>query len=216
MRIAAVGFDLDYTLVFPERDRQTLLDEATAAAGVRDIDRREYLDAHGTDVASETRAPIFDRLLDEGDPEMAARAYRDAVEEALVPVPGVAELIRELRTEYPVGLLTDGPVRAQLGKLDRLGWRDLFDVVVVTGTLPAGKPDPRAFETFVDRLGVPAEEIVYVGDDVEADVGGAKGAGLFAVQVCDGVDPDPRADASVDRDSLVSDLRELLSRQRRL
>jgi putative hydrolase of the HAD superfamily len=216
MGIAAVGFDLDYTLVVTERDRQTLLDEATSAAGVRNIDRREYLDAHGTDVASETRAPIFDRLLDDGDPEAAARAYRDAVEAALVPVPGAAELVRDLREEYPVGLLTDGPVRAQLGKLDRLGWRDLFDVVVVTGELPAGKPDVRAFRALVDRLGVPAEEILYVGDDVDADVRGARDAGLFAVQVVAGGDPDPRADASVERDALSTELRALLSRQQRL
>ena len=100
MAIHAVAVDLDDTLVVTERDRQTLLDEATDAAGVRGIDRGEYLDAHGADLATETRAPIFDAILDNGDAEPVSRAYRDAVNDALVPVPGVPDLLAELRERY--------------------------------------------------------------------------------------------------------------------
>jgi len=218
MAIHAVAFDLDDTLVVTDRDRQTLLDEATDAAGVRDIDRREYLAAHGADLASETRAPIFDAVLDNGDPEAASRAYRDAVNDALVPVPGVPDLLAELRERYCVGLLTDGPSRAQRSKLERLGWTALFDTVVVTGELEAGKPDPRAFRALTDGLGVPPEETVYVGDNPTADVRGAKRAGMLAVQVLDGADdePDPAADDSVVRTRLAEGVRNVLSRQQRL
>jgi len=218
MAIHAVAFDLDDTLVVTDRDRQTLLDEATDAAGVRDIDRREYLAAHGADLASETRAPIFDAVLDNGDAEAASRAYRDAVNDALVPVPGVPDLLAELRERYCVGLLTDGPSRAQRSKLERLGWTALFDTVVVTGELEAGKPDPRAFRALTDGLGVPPEETVYVGDNPTADVRGAKRAGMLAVQVLDGADdePDPAADDSVVRTRLAEGVRNVLSRQQRL
>jgi putative hydrolase of the HAD superfamily len=218
MAIHAVAFDLDDTLVVTDRDRQTLLDEATDAAGVRDIARREYLDAHGADLASETRAPIFDAVLDNGDSEAVSRAYRDAVNDALVPVPGVPDLLTELRERYCVGLLTDGPSRAQRSKLERLGWTDLFDAVVVTGELEAGKPDPRAFAALTDRLGVPPEETVYVGDNPTADVRGAKRAGMLAVQVLGAADdePDPTADATVVRGELVEGVRNVLSRQQRL
>ncbi|MFB6297509.1 MAG: HAD family hydrolase [Salinirussus sp.] len=215
MSVTAVGFDLDGTLVVTERDRQTLLDEATATAGVRDIDRAEYLAAHSADVATETRTPIFARILEEGDPEAVARAYREAVEGALVPVPGAPGLVRELREEhgYSVGLLTDGPRRAQLGKLDALGWRDLFDAVAVTGTLPAGKPDRRAFEALTDRLGVTAAGTVYVGDNPVADVQGAARAGLTAVQVrADDGDSDPAADATVPLDGFADGIRDVLTR----
>lgn len=218
MAIHAVAFDLDDTLVVTDRARQTLLDEATDAAGVRDIDRREYLAAHGADLATETRAPIFDAVLDNGDAEATSRAYRDAVNDALVPVPGVPDLLAELRERYCVGLLTDGPSRAQRSKLERLGWTDLFDVVVVTGELAAGKPDPRAFAALTDRLGVPPEETVYVGDNPTADVRGAKRAGMLAIQVVDAADdePDPAADATVVREDLVEGVRDVLSRQQRL
>lgn len=217
MTLAAVVFDLDYTLVVPERKRQSLLDDATAAAGVRDIDRQEYLDAHGADLASETRAPIFDTLLDEGNPETVASAYRDAVESALVPVDGAVDLLLELRRQYRVGLLTDGPVRAQQGKLDRLGWNDYFDGVVITGSLPAGKPDGRAFDAIVSELGVPAAATVFVGDHPEADVRGAKDAGMVAVQVvADDDERAPEADAYVERGDLQAQLMQFLSHQTRL
>ncbi len=216
MELAAVVFDLDYTLAVPERDRQVLLDEAADAAGVGRIDRQEYLDAHGTDIASETRAPIFDALVD-GDPEEVARAYRRAVEDALVPVDGVATLVRELRESYQVGLLTDGPTRAQWGKLETLGWTDLFDAVVVTGALPAGKPDSRAFEAILQELDSEAAQTVVVGDHPDADIRGGAAAGMVTVQVLDDRhDRTPEADAALDREDLARGLRNLLLRQRSL
>lgn len=214
MSLAAVVFDLDYTLSVPDRDRQTLLEEATAAAGVRDIDRQEYLTQHQQDRATETRAPIFDALLCDGDPAAVARAYRAAVNDALEPVDGVVELVERLREEYRVGLLTDGPVRAQRSKLERLGWTDLFDDVVVTGSLPAGKPDPRAFEAILGELGVAPGAAVYVGDNPDADVRGAKDVGMAAVQVLtDRFERAPEADAYVERDRLGEDLPAFLGQQ---
>ena len=217
MTLAAVVFDLDYTLAVPERSRQALLDDATDAAGVRDIDREEYLDAHGDDLANETRAPIFEALLDDDDPQAVTRAYRHAIEDALVAVPGADDLLRDLRRQYRLGLLTDGPVRAQRGKLVRLGWEDYFDSVVITGSLPAGKPDSRAFDAIISELGIAPEATVFVGDHPDADIRGAKEAGMVAVQVLgDQYDRAPEADAYVDRDDLTAQLQQFLCHQTRL
>ncbi|PSP88222.1 HAD family hydrolase [Halobacteriales archaeon QS_4_69_34] len=222
MALAAVVFDLDDTLAVTERDRATLLEEATAAVGAPPIARGEYLDAHGRDLGRETREPIFAALLDgreEGSdgtasatPATLATAYREAVEGALAPVPGAAALVRELRTEYRVGLLTDGPVAAQEGKLAALGWADLFEAVVVTGVLDAGKPDGRAFQAVLDALGTSAAETVHVGDHPEHDVRGAKAAGLLAVQVlAESDEADPAANAAVERDRLAGRLPDVLA-----
>ncbi|MFB6083440.1 MAG: HAD family hydrolase [Halorientalis sp.] len=205
----AVAFDLDYTLAVTDRDRQALLDAATDRADAHDIERTDYLDAHGAVAATETRAPIFERLLtDDTDPAELATAYRSAVEAALEPVAGVPDLLATLRESYRVGLLTDGPLVAQRGKLRTLGWTDLFDAVVITGDLPAGKPDRRAFAAICEELGVQPARTVYVGDRPEVDVRGAADAGLAVVQVLypDGPEPHPAADATVDRADLVARL----------
>jgi putative hydrolase of the HAD superfamily len=210
----AVVFDLDYTLAVTDRDRQALLDDATDRADAHDIERAAYLDAHGEVAATETRAPIFQRLLtDDTDPDELATAYRLAIEDALVPVAGVPDLLADLRESYRVGLLTDGPLVAQRGKLRTLGWTDLFDAVVITGSLPTGKPDERAFAAVCDDLGVDPAATVYVGDRPEVDVQGAAAAGFATVQVRypGGPETHAAADAAVDRDELVVRLPEILA-----
>lgn len=215
MTVAAVIFDFDYTLTVPDRPRQDVLDEATAAVGAPDMSREEYLDAHSRHLDSETRVPIFAELLPEDSgvsPEALADAYREKVADSLVAVEGVPGLLADLREEYALGLLTNGPSDAQQSKLDRFDWVDIFDAVVITGNLDAGKPDERAFRAVLDDLGVEPHEAVYVGDDPEADVEGAKNAGLYAVHVVydGGPDPHPDADVHVQRNTLATDLPELL------
>ena len=216
MPVAAVVFDLDYTLAVPERERQVILDEATATADAPSLSRAAYIDAHRRHLTNETRAPIFADLLtdrgSEASPEDLASAYRVAIERALVPVPGAEKVVRDLRREYRVGLLTDGPILAQEGKLDALGWADLFDTAVVTGALAAGKPDERAFRAVLEELGADPAEAVYVGDNADTDIHGARDAGLRAVHVLSREgEPCPRADAALARDRLGEDLPTILS-----
>ena len=212
MSKTAVGFDLDYTLAVPERDRSRLLADAVEAVGAPPISREAYVEAHRRNLTGETRAPIFEEFIDEEASDVAAadlaRTYREVVNDALVPVEGVEAMLADLRRRYRVGLLTNGPTVAQREKLATLGWEAAFDAVVITGELTAGKPDVTAFEALLDALDVDAGEAVYVGDEVEADVGGAAAAGVAVIQVtyADGPAPDPRAAAHVDRDDLGAEL----------
>lgn len=68
-----------------------------------------------------------------------------------------------------------------------------------------GKPSRAYFETALAEVGAKPENAVMVGDDVEADVGGAKAAGLRGVLVRTGkfrqqalAQADPQPDAVVD------------------
>ncbi|MFB6196259.1 MAG: HAD family hydrolase [Haloplanus sp.] len=214
MDIAAVAFDLDDTLAVTTVDRATLLAESLDAVGAPPRSRQAYLDAHADHLTAHSRAPVFERLLDEADAETAvdgdalAEAYRTRINDALEPVPGVEAMLSTLRERYRIGLLTNGPVLAQRSKLRALGWTDAFDATLVTGELQAGKPDAAAFDTLLDALDTDPSETVFVGDDVAADVCGATEAGLRAVQVLypGGPDPDPAAMAHVDRAELAERL----------
>ncbi len=63
------------------------------------------------------------------------------------------------------------------------------------------KPDRRAFEQVADELGVPAAACLFVGDDPQRDVAGARAAGMRAVLV----DPARDGGAAV-RSSVLSAL----------
>jgi HAD superfamily hydrolase (TIGR01458 family) len=78
-----------------------------------------------------------------------------------------------------------------------------------------GKPSPAFFELALGELGVPADRAAMVGDDVEADVGGALDAGLAGVLVRTGkyrdelvrrsrIDPTATVDSIADVPDLLS------------
>ena len=212
----AVVFDLDYTLAVPTQDRTTILQRAAAEAGAPALTREAYLEAHRRNLTRETREPIFADLLEgretDADPAAVADAYRETIAASLEALPGVETMLEDLRAEYRVGLLTNGPVRAQRDKIATLGWERAFDAALVTGELEAGKPDRRAFEAIAAELDVDPADAVYVGDEVQADVYGATNAGMDVVQVMleDGPDPDPRATDHVDQSAIAAEFPSIL------
>lgn len=67
--------------------------------------------------------------------------------------------------------------------LDKHGISDLFDCVVISGSLGWRKPHRRIFEHLLGLLGVAPEEVLYVGDDPIYDIDGAKAVGMKAVLI---------------------------------
>ena len=99
-----------------------------------------------------------------------------------------------------MGMITNGGVLMQGGKISHLGLAPAFDTILISGAEGVKKPDPQIFLRAVARLGVDPAEAVHVGDNPVADVGGAKTAGLRAIWRRDGPDAEmPEADAVIDQ-----------------
>jgi putative hydrolase of the HAD superfamily len=96
------------------------------------------------------------------------------------PIPGMIELVREVRQQVPVGVISNSE-----GKLfeltEELGWQDDFDVIADSGKLGFEKPGARIFQWTAERLRVSLDEIVHVGDSWSADVLGATAQGARAI-----------------------------------
>ena len=85
--------------------------------------------------------------------------------------------------------------------LERTRLRGLVDAVVVSATAGVAKPDPAIFAQALAALSARPEDALHAGDDLAADVGGARAAGIAAVLVArdGGAPPDGvRAIASLD------------------
>lgn len=127
---------------------------------------REFL---GADASDEEADELFSGYLTRY--EQAWRAFDDAV-----------PTLRRVRDAGLVtALLTNGDGVYQHRKLDRTGLAAHLDVVVASGDLPAGKPDPRAFAAACEILGVAPGSVLMVGNDVVKDYQGSLDAGLRAV-----------------------------------
>lgn len=97
------------------------------------------------------------------------------------PISGMIELVRELRgAGVPVGVVSNSEGRlAEL--VAEVGWADDFAVIADSGRLGMEKPDTAIFRWAAERLGVPLDRIVHVGDSWGADVVGALRAGMPAI-----------------------------------
>ncbi|MEN8183583.1 MAG: HAD-IA family hydrolase [Myxococcota bacterium] len=97
--------------------------------------------------------------------------------------PGAAAVLRTLRSRgLALAILSNFDQRLP-PLLAALGLAAELDAVVLPAHAGVAKPDRRIFEHALTRLGVPAAEAVYVGDDADADLAGAHGAGLAAIDV---------------------------------
>jgi epoxide hydrolase-like predicted phosphatase len=63
---------------------------------------------------------------------------------------------------------------------DRSDWHEMFDVVVISGEVGMRKPEPGIFELALKRIGLPAEECVFI-DDMAHNIVAAEQAGLVGI-----------------------------------
>jgi FMN phosphatase YigB (HAD superfamily) len=118
--------------------------------------------------------------------------------------------VRRLARSHILGVVANVLSRKDLWlqEFKRAGVLDLFAVTVFSSDGPSVKPSRKLFDQAVSALAVPRSEIVFVGDNLRCDIGGAAGAGLATVWI----DRDRRGRRAGDPhpDFVVGDLRELL------
>ncbi|MEA2322539.1 MAG: hypothetical protein QOD81_2389 [Solirubrobacteraceae bacterium] len=108
------------------------------------------------------------------------------------PYPEVPAVLRELRARGTAIVVVSNWDVSLHGVLASSGLRELVDHVVTSAEFGAAKPDPAIFHHALELVGAPAAEAVHAGDSVEADVEGARRAGIPVLLVArDGETPPP-------------------------
>ncbi|WP_461247013.1 HAD family hydrolase [Treponema sp. R6D11] len=89
---------------------------------------------------------------------------------------GVKETLIGLHNSgYKLGLLSDFPPET---KLEYLGISEPWDAVYCSEYSGALKPHSLSFTVLADKMNLPPEKILYVGNSVSYDVAGAKNVGM--------------------------------------
>jgi putative hydrolase of the HAD superfamily len=190
-RFDAVAFDLFGTLI-PEWEAETwgrLLDEMADALG---MERAPFHAAWGE--TSEPRltggyATLRDNLeaiAPGATPAQVdvALARRQAVMEALVrPLDDVEPTLRHLR-DRGLRIALVSMCSPEVPELWRaLPVSELFDVEVFSSEDGVRKPHPEIYALAAERLGVPPQRVLYVGDGSFGELTGAAAAGMTAVLI---------------------------------
>ncbi|MDO5445615.1 MAG: HAD family hydrolase [Eubacteriales bacterium] len=86
--------------------------------------------------------------------------------------PGVREMIERIRENRKIGIITDGRPAGQRNKIKALGLDAMADHIIVTdelGGIEFRKPNQLAFQIMRERMNVPYESMVYIGDNLKRD-----------------------------------------------
>jgi|GEM_PF-356012 len=98
-------------------------------------------------------------------------------------VDGALEIIRQIRKNYKLGIVSDCQKEYAKPEIKSLGLKPYFDAVVISGNFGYRKPDVRLFQACLSKLGVNASESVFVGNDVYRDMLGAYLAGMNCILI---------------------------------
>ena len=92
--------------------------------------------------------------------------------------------LAKLHEKYKLGIVSNFAIPECIDKLlKKYSLDKLFDVIIVSATVNKRKPSPEIFEKALVKLDVTAENAVFVGDTVDADIEGAKNAGMKAIYI---------------------------------
>jgi putative hydrolase of the HAD superfamily len=204
-QVRAIGFDLFNTLITVEpqtlQEAHRRLFNSLIESGYQ-LDENAFGKAHRQAALehlarcrkdgreTHNRFWISAALADQGyevTPEhlsirVAVEAYFSAFLDYCHLIPGTGSMLETVKKRYRLGLLTNfthGPAARNI--LDHLGITPFFGTILISGELGYRKPHPSVFLKLVEHLGFEAGQILYVGDDPEPDIEGARTAGLQPV-----------------------------------
>ena len=158
------------------------------AAALREQDQRE--------ITSEQRFRRLCGLLAiPPDPDTIRRmldAHAARLAEALELPAGHRAVLEGLHRRFRLALITNFDHAPTVYRvLEREGIRAMFDAIVISAEVGWRKPNTRIFQAALDRLGLDAEAMLFVGDDLDADVRGAQALGIDAVWLNNTAGPSP-------------------------
>jgi HAD superfamily hydrolase (TIGR01509 family) len=128
-------------------------------------------------------AMLLEELYGAASPRAAAAAADAALQELFIAAiaidPSDREILRRLSESLPIGLVSNYPcataVRESLRKIEI---ESLFRVLVISGEIGFVKPHLSMFQPAIEALGVDPSRVLFVGDRWDADLCGARDAGL--------------------------------------
>jgi len=97
--------------------------------------------------------------------------------------PDADRVLRALRPQYRLAVVTDGLPVMQRAKLAALGLPERLDSIVCCWEHDAPKPDPRAYRIALAALGVTPAEALVVGDRPDHDMAAAQALGCRSVRI---------------------------------
>ncbi|WP_336787159.1 HAD family hydrolase [Paenibacillus sp. MMO-177] len=215
MRFKAVLFDLDGTLL--DRDASLALfidDQYERYSAFHKVPKNVFakrfieLDQHGY----VWKDKVYQQLLAEFQIqelrwEELLEDYLKSFQKHCVGFPHLIKMLSTLKScGTKIALISNGYGQFQYDNFKALDIDPYFDEVLISEWEGLRKPEPAIFERALHKLGVKAEDALFVGDHPDSDIRGSRAVGMKAVWKYNAsFSPD------VEADGVIYDLEELIS-----
>ncbi|MGB8381734.1 MAG: HAD family hydrolase [Dermatophilaceae bacterium] len=137
---------------------------------------RTIIDAHRTEFTDTLPREKLEQM-----PLFLAEMTRGISRRRLGLYPHTRQVLDVLRESYPLAIVSDAQSAYVRGELHKVGLLDYFNPIVISGDHGFCKPDPRLFHLALDQMGVTGEQALFVGDNLDRDIIGARQVGMTTV-----------------------------------
>ncbi|WJE50668.1 HAD-IA family hydrolase [Bacillus cereus] len=90
-------------------------------------------------------------------------------------------IINTIKMHVKVAIITNGSTQRQKAKIINTNLNSCFDIIIISEEVGFSKPDKRIFELALNKLNVQPEAALFVGDDIEKDIGGCQNANIKGI-----------------------------------
>ena len=128
------------------------------------------------DIGELTSLEVWKAIGFQGDLEKIEKEYLDTIELS----DGFIDFIEKVKNKYKLAIISNDSSRWSKYLREKFDINKYFDVISISGDLKIQKPDDRIFLLTIEKLGVKAEDCVYV-DDRSGNLNAAKKVGMTPV-----------------------------------
>ena len=186
LRPAALVFDLDGTLIDSRRDITTAINRMRGELGLPPLPLAAVITMVGEGARLLVERALPADLPPERIDQLLARylaCYEEVCLDQTQPYPGIEEMLAGLAGAYPMALLSNKGEALSRKVLGGLGLAPYFREVLGGDTLPTRKPDPTGLRVLAERLSLPVERLMLVGDTwIDAETAHNAGSAFALVE----------------------------------
>jgi putative hydrolase of the HAD superfamily len=193
-------FDLDHTLWDFDKNAEETLKELYLTynlfdLGIKSVDdfisvytehnHRLWRDYHNGIISKEElRASRFKVTFEHFDVEATKIPHQFEIDYVnICPTKtnlfeGAHEVLSVLKEKYQLHIITNGFLESQTMKMERTNINQYFKHIFVSEVIGLYKPDVALFNHALNVVNANAKEVIMIGDSLEADILGARNAGI--------------------------------------
>ena len=98
--------------------------------------------------------------------------YADRYRRNWIPIDHAESVLDHLKAKkYSLGIISNGFTDIQTDKIKTMKWEKYFDTVVFSEMVGIQKPNKAVFDFSLEKSGHEKDDVVYVGDSFETDIG---------------------------------------------